>query len=151
VIKSISCMKNLGMVKIFAEDTGYRSGFLSQLSRRLNEADVNILSVATSLTCVAMLVDRKDLKAAKHALESEKQSGIVRIETSEDIALVCLVGEGIGYTRGVASRAFNAVAAEGINIGLISAGASLVAYHFTVKKDDLEIATKAIHKEFFGC
>ena len=151
VIKSISCMKNLGMVKIFAEDTGYRSGFLSQLSRRLNEADVNILSVATSLTCVAMIVDKKDLRAAKMALESEKQSGIVRIETSEDIALVCLVGEGIGYTRGVASRAFNAVAAEGVNIGLISAGASLVAYHFTVKRDDLEVATKAIHKEFFGC
>jgi aspartate kinase len=151
IIKSISCMKNLGMVKIYAEDTGYRSGFLSQLSRRLNEADVNILSVATSLTCVAMLVDKKDLRAAKMALELEKQSGIVRIETSEDIALVCLVGEGIGYTRGVASRAFNAVAAEGINIGLISAGASLVAYHFTVRKDDLEIATKAIHKEFFGC
>lgn len=151
VIKSISCMKNLGMVKIFAEDTGYRSGFLSQLGRLLNEADVNILSVATSLTCVAMLVDRKDLGAAKMALESEKQSGIARIETSEDIALVCLVGEGIGYTRGIASRAFNAVAAEGINIGLISAGASLVAYHFTVKKDDLELATKAIHKEFFGC
>jgi aspartate kinase len=151
VIKSISCMKNLGMVKIYAEDTGYRSGFLSQLSRRLNEADVNILSVATSLTCVAMLVDRKDLSAAKLALESEEQSGIVRIETSEDIALVCLVGEGIGNTRGVASRAFLAVAAEGINIGLISAGASLVAYHFTVRKDDLEIATKAIHKEFFGC
>ena len=151
VIKSISCMKNLGMVKIYAEDTGYRSGFLSQLSRRLNEADVNILSVATSLTCVAMLVDRKDLSAARMALESEEQSGIVRIETSEDIALVCLVGEGIGYTRGVASRAFHAVAGEGINIGLISAGASLVAYHFTVRKDDLEIATKAIHKEFFGC
>jgi aspartokinase/homoserine dehydrogenase 1 len=151
VIKSISCMKNLGMVKIFAEDTGYRSGFLSQLSSRLNEADVNILSVATSLTCVAMLVDKKDLGAARIALESEKQSGIVRIETSEDIALLCLVGEGIGYTRGVASRAFNAVAAEGINIGLISAGASLVAYHFTVKKDDLDVATKAIHKEFFGC
>ena len=53
--------------------------------------------------------------------------------------------------RGVASRAFNAVAAEGVNIGLISAGASLVAYHFTVKRDDLEVATKAIHKEFFGC
>jgi bifunctional aspartokinase / homoserine dehydrogenase 1 len=151
VIKSISCMKNLGIVKIFAEDTGYRSGFLSQLSRRLNEADVNILSVATSLTCVAMLVDKKDLRSARAALESEEQSGIVRIETSEDIALVCLVGEGIGYTRGVASRAFNAVAEEGINIGLISAGASLVAYHFTVRKDDLEVATKAIHKEFFGC
>jgi bifunctional aspartokinase / homoserine dehydrogenase 1 len=151
VIKSISCMKNLGMVKIFAEDTGYRSGFLSQLGKRLNDADVNILSVATSLTCVAMLVDKKDLRAARIALESEKHSGIARIETSEDIALVCLVGEGVGVTRGVASRAFQAVAAEGINIGLISAGASLVAYHFTVKKDDLEIATKAIHKEFFGC
>jgi aspartate kinase len=151
IIKSISCMKNLGLVKIYAEDTGYRSGFLSQLSRQLNEADVNILSVATSLTCVAMLVDRKDLGAARTALQSEKQSGIVRIETSEDIALVCLVGEGIGHTRGVASRAFNAVAAEGINIGLISAGASLVAYHFTVNKDDLEVATRAIHKEFFGC
>ena len=44
-----------------------------------------------------------------------------------------------------------AVAKEGVNVGLISAGASLVAYHFTVDEADLEKATKAVHEELFGC
>jgi hypothetical protein len=33
---------------------------------------------------------------------------------------------------------------------MISAGASFVAYHFTVDKKDLERTIKAIHREFFS-
>jgi len=41
------------------------------------------------------------------------------------------------------------VAREGVSVNMISAGASLVAYHFTVDKKDLERTTRAIHVEFF--
>jgi aspartokinase len=64
--------------------------------------------------------------------------------------LISFVGEGVGYTHGVAARVFRAVADRGINVQLISAGASMVAYTFTVDNADLERAVQAVHREFFG-
>jgi aspartate kinase len=150
-IKSISCMKNLAIVKVFGEDAGYRTGVMSVISQRLSDAEVNIYSAVTSQTCIAMLVDKKDLTMAKKVLDEIKEGFISKIETHEDLALLCIVGEGLGFSKGIASRVFNAVAREGASIGLISAGASLVAYHFTVDKKDLERVTRAVHQEFFGC
>jgi aspartate kinase len=63
---------------------------------------------------------------------------------------VCTVGEGLGSTKGVAARVFRAVASKNVNVDLISAGASTVAYHFTVDRKDLKNAITAIHEEFFG-
>jgi len=150
-IKSISCMRNMAIVKIFGEGAGYRTGVMSVISQKLSDADVNIYSAVTSQTCIALLIDRKDLVLAKKILSDIKEGFISKIETNDEMALVCIVGEGLGFSKGIASRVFNAVAREGASIGLISAGASMVAYHFTVDKKDLDKVTKAVHEEFFGC
>ncbi|MCG7844042.1 MAG: aspartate kinase [Methanomassiliicoccales archaeon] len=146
-IKSISCMKNLSLVKVFGEGTGYKLGVLADIAMLLRQAEINIYSVVTSLTCIAILVDKKDVAKAEKVLT---ESG-PRMETHGNFALMCIVGEGLGQHKGLASRVFNAVAKEGVNVGLISAGASLVAYHFTVDEADLEKATRAVHEELFGC
>jgi aspartate kinase len=148
-IKSISCMKNLSLVKVFGEGTGYKLGVLADIAMLLRQAEINIYSVVTSLTCIAILVDKKDVAKAQKVLA--ESGGAPRMETHENFALMCIVGEGLGYHKGLASRVFKAVAKEGVNVGLISAGASLVAYHFTVDQADLEKATRAVHEELFGC
>ncbi|OPY32417.1 MAG: putative aspartokinase [Methanomassiliicoccales archaeon PtaU1.Bin124] len=150
-IKSISCMRNLAIIKVFGEGAGYRTGVMTVISQKLSDADVNIYSAVTSQTCIALLIDKKDLGLSRKLLEDIKEGFISRIETSEDWALLCIVGEGLGQSKGIASRVFNAVAMENVSVGLISAGASLVAYHFTVHLKDLERATRAVHQEFFGC
>lgn len=147
-IKSISCMKNLALVKVFGEGTGYKLGVLADVASQLRRAEVNIYSVVTSLTCIALLVDKKDVAKSQKVLA---ESGAARVETHTGFALMCIVGEGLGHHKGLASRVFKAVAKEGVNVGLISAGASLVAYHFTVDEADLEKATRAVHEELFGC
>lgn len=148
-IKSISCMKNLSLVKVFGEGTGYKLGVLADIAMLLRQAEINIYSVVTSLTCIALLVDKKDVAKAQKVLA--ESGGAPRMETHENFALMCIVGEGLGFHKGLASRVFKAVAKEGVNVGLISAGASLVAYHFTVDQADLEKATRAVHEELFGC
>jgi aspartokinase/homoserine dehydrogenase 1 len=145
-IKSISCMKNLAIIKVFGEGAGYRTGV-----QRLSDSNVNIYSAVTSQTCIALLIDKKDLPLAKKILSEIHEGFISRVESSDDLALLCIVGEGLGYSKGIASRVFNAVARENVSVGLISAGASLVAYHFTVERKDLEKVTRAVHQEFFGC
>jgi aspartate kinase len=149
-IKSISCMKNLSIIKVYGAGAGYKSGVMSEISQSLTDAGVNIYSAATSQTCIALLIDKKEAKMAEKALLASKKGVIEKIESHDDLALLCVVGEGLGYEKGIAARVFTAVAKEGVSVGMISAGASMVAYHFTVDRKDLERTTKAIHQEFFG-
>ncbi|MEM4264238.1 MAG: ACT domain-containing protein, partial [Thermoplasmata archaeon] len=135
--------------KVFGTGAGYKEGFLADIAQTLAEAKINIYSATTSQTCVAMLVDDSEVHRAKKILEHILGGYFEKIEVHENSALVCVVGAGLGSTRGVAARVFNAVANEGVNIDLISAGASTVAYHFTVDKKDLQKTVKAIHSEFF--
>jgi aspartokinase/homoserine dehydrogenase 1 len=149
-IKSISFMKNMAIIKIFGAGAGYKTGVMSEISQKLTDADVNIYSAATSQTCIALLIAKHDISRAEKALSQSKRGVVERIEIIDDTALLCVVGEGLGYEKGIAARVFTAVAKEGVNVMMISAGASFVAYHFTVDKKDLERTIKAIHREFFN-
>ena len=149
-IKSISFMKNMAIIKIFGAGAGYKTGVMSEISQKLTDADVNIYSAATSQTCIALLISKNDIARAEKALAKSKKGVVERIEIIDDTALLCVVGEGLGYEKGIAARVFTAVASEGVNVMMISAGASFVAYHFTVDKKDLERTIKAIHREFFN-
>ena len=53
----------------------------------------------------------------------------------EDQAIVCIVGDNIRHTPGVARRVFNAL--DGINIRMISQGASLLNISFVIAESDL--------------
>jgi len=149
-IKSISFMKNMAIIKIFGAGAGYKTGVMSEISQKLTDADVNIYSAATSQTCIALLIAKHDIARAEKALVQSRRGVVERIEIIDDTALLCVVGEGLGFEKGIAARVFTAVAQEGVNVMMISAGASFVAYHFTVDKKDLERTIKAIHREFFS-
>ncbi len=116
----------------------------------LKDAGTNVYSAATSQTCIALLVDADGVSRAKKTLARLPPGLIDRIEVLAHVSLISFVGEGLGYAHGVAARVFRAVAERGINVQLISAGASMVAYTFTVDDRDLEKAVQAVHKEFFG-
>jgi aspartate kinase len=149
-IKSISSMPNMAMVKVYGAGLGSKSGVMSEMSSMLSDAGIVIYSAATSQTCVSMLIEERDLKRAEKVLSEGKKGVVDRVESVRDVALLCLVGEGLGQKEGIAGKIFTIVASNGTNIGLISAGASTVALTFTVKRKDLEKTTKTIHHEFFG-
>lgn len=149
-IKSISSMPNMAMVKVYGAGLGSKSGVMSEMSTMLSDAGINIYSAATSQTCVSMLIEERDLKRAERVLAEAKKGVVDRVESMRDVALLCLVGEGLGQKEGIAGKIFGIVASNGTNVGLISAGASTVALTFTVKRKDLEKTTKTIHHEFFG-
>ena len=65
-----------------------------------------------------------------------------------DQAIVCLVGENIRYTPGVAARVFGAL--QDMNIRMISQGASLLNLSIVVAEKDLRHAVESLHAEFFS-
>ena len=149
-VKSISYVRDLATLKVFATGAGQKEGLLSQVATALTSAGTNVYSAATSQTCIALLVDADALSRAKKAVSRLPFGLVERIEVLPHVSLISFVGEGVGYTHGVAARVFRAVADRGINVQLISAGASMVAYTFTVDNQNLERAVQAVHREFFG-
>jgi len=71
------------------------------------------------------------------------------VSVEKDQAIVCIVGDNLRYTPGVAARAFGAL--QGINIRMISQGASLLNLGFVVAARDAEKTVTLLHQEFFRC
>ena len=100
--------------------------------------------VATSEVSVSLTIDNtKNVDAILGELRRFAEAGV-----EHDQVIVCLVGDDIRYTPGVARRTFNAL--DGINIRMISQGASLLNLSFVVKEADLRPAVEALHREFFS-
>lgn len=149
VIKSVSHLRSIATVKLHASMAGFRPGMLAEIAGCLGDAAINILSATTSQTCIALLVEEADSERTKRALSKRFRDVGEGIDVLHNHALICAVGEGLAMTEGVAARVFRVVAAQHVNVDLISAGASTVAYHFTVERKDLERTLRAIHAEFF--
>jgi aspartate kinase len=72
--------------------------------------------------------------------------GAVRYETDDGIAKLSLVGAGIKSNPGVAAEMFDALAAEGVNIEMIST--SSIRISCVIRTEDAERAMRAIVRRF---
>jgi len=148
ILKSVTFNKDITVLKIKGAGVGYKPGIISEMSRRLSDLNINIYSIITSQTCINLLLDRNDLHRSFEALRQLSGGVIEKIETMDDVALIAVVGEGLLRTHGLAAKVFSAVAREKVNVEMISAGASEVAYYFIIKRKDLSKAIHAIHEEY---
>ena len=149
VIKSVTCNSDISVLKVRGAGVGFKSGIIGEIGNRLSGIEINIYSVITSQTCINLIVDAKDAVKSKQILEPLVGGVIERIDVSNNVALIALVGEGVLTTKGLAARVFSAVAEYGVNVEMFSAGASDVAYNFIVQQDDMNAAIQAVHRSFF--
>ena len=149
VVKSVTYNCEISIVKIYGPGVGFKPMILGDLGHALGNRGINIYSVITSQTRINLIIDKKDQRTACEALVSLSGGVIDKIEVENTVALVAVVGKGIQRRKGIVARVFSAVAAENINVKMISSGASEVAYYFLVKADEVGRAVRAIHQEFF--
>ncbi|MHA2026119.1 MAG: aspartate kinase [Candidatus Thorarchaeota archaeon] len=149
VIKSVTYNNEISVLKVQGAGVGYRPGIIGDIGKKLFDSNINIYSVITAQTCINLLIDRNDSDRSVKVLKPLEGGVIERIIVDDDIALVAVVGEGLVRTEGLAAKVFSAVAEREINVEMISAGASEVAYYFTVSQGDMEHAVQAIHSCFF--
>ncbi|MFA6742790.1 MAG: aspartate kinase [Candidatus Neomarinimicrobiota bacterium] len=150
IIKSVAYNKNISVLRIKGPGVGYKPGVISEIGTRLATCGINIYSIITSQTCINLLIDRKDSKVGYKALQVLKDGLIETIEHCDDEVVVAAVGAGLKQTPGLAAKIFNAIAAQQINIEMISLGASDVATYFIVKGPCLIPAVNALHTAFFA-
>jgi aspartate kinase len=119
-------------------------GFLHRIFEIFDRYETPVDMVSTSEVSVSLTIDNTRYTDA--ILSDIRQFAEAEIETGQ--AIVCLVGENIRYTPGVARRVFNCL--DGINIRMISQGASLLNISFVVADGDLRRTVDGLHAEFFS-
>jgi aspartate kinase len=143
VVKSIACKRKITLVNIHSSRMFMAHGFLRRIFEVFDRHETSVDMIATSEVSVSLTIDN----TAQMARISQELSEFSEVSTEPDQAIVCLVGENIRYTPGVASRVFRSL--EGVNIRMISQGASLLNLSVVVAENNLRQAVEALHTEFF--
>jgi aspartate kinase len=98
-------------------------------------------------TDLSFTIPRADLHRLDAVLEGiVTDVGALRYETDDAIAKLSLVGAGIKSNPGVAADMFDALAAEGINIDMIST--SSIRISCVIRAADGDRAVRAVHQRF---
>jgi len=100
--------------------------------------------VATSEVSVSLTLD--NVSSLDAIVDDLRHLGEVEI-TSKG-ALICLVGNNLKYTPGVARRAFGCL--SDINILMVSHGASNINFSFIVDEKDATATVQRLHSDFFS-
>lgn len=142
-VKSISCKRNITILNVRSTRMLMAYGFLRRIFEVFDRYETSVDMVSTSEVSVSLTIDNRDNLAA--VCEELEQFADLSMEDGQ--AIVCLVGENIRHTPGIAGRAFQVL--EKKNIRMISQGASLLNLGFVVSEQDLQDVVGLLHNEFF--
>jgi len=118
-------------------------GFLRALFEVFERHRTVVDVVTTSEVSVSLSLD--DATSLPEIITDLRRLGTVGVEKGR--AIICVVGEGLRGTPGVAAQVFSTI--SDINVTLISQGASSINFTFAIEEDRVEEAVRRLHREFF--
>jgi aspartate kinase len=142
-IKSIASKKNITILRITSARMLGSYGFMSALFQVFERYRTVIDVVTTSEVSVALTLDNND--SLEQIVAELSRLGDVEVERG--YAVMCVVGEGLRASTGLASKVFSTI--DDINIALVSHGASSVNLTFVIKEEFAADVIKRLHDELF--
>ena len=142
-IKSIAHKKNITILRITSARMLGAYGFMSAVFQVFDRHRTVIDVISTSEVSVALTLDNPE--SVEKVVEDLKRLGEVEVECG--YAVICVVGEGLRASTGLAAKIFSTIA--DINVALVSHGASAVNLTFVVKESDAPDVIKRLHQGFF--
>jgi len=149
-LKSVTYSDSFAILKLEGAGVGIKEGILARVTTLLDENRINIKSVVTSQTAINIYLESPDLAGASGLLKKHKPHTVTRIVPQDNLSIIALVGDGLIHSKGLAYRMIGAVAEQGIDLKIVSMGASDSAVYCVVDRGDREKAVKVIHQAFFG-
>jgi bifunctional aspartokinase / homoserine dehydrogenase 1 len=153
--RAVTSMSNVALVAIepaSAAISGTR--LMARALEALADANAEVLALTSSSyrQSFCFLVRKEELPAVMKSLESdlalELTHGYLKpITVDDNVGLLAVVGEGMRGTPGLAGRLFQAISEQNVNIIAIAQGSSELTISIVVRRDGLERAIQAVHRE----
>jgi aspartate kinase len=129
-----------------------KPGVAAQLFSPLSQANIMVDMIIQNVshegfTDLTFTVPRGDFKKAlKIVEETATRIGAAGVQTNESIAKVSIIGVGMRSHSGIASKMFETLSAEGVNIQMIST--SEIKVSCVIDDKYTELAVRVLHEAF---
>ena len=141
---AIAARKNISTVTLTAPPEAAPHWFLQEVFHVLHRSACGADLVAVSEASVSFTL--RAGQSSDDLLANLEEIAKVSVEDKQ--AIVCLVGENIKGRAGIAARAFTALGDAGINVRMISQGASEISLSFVIHERDVTEAVRRLHARF---
>ena len=144
VFKAIAAKKKITIIDVAAPRMLLAHGFLRSIFEAFDRHKVAVDVVSTSEVSVSLTVDSNQ---AIPALAADLAK-LADVKYEGRKAIVCLVGENLRETPGIAALVFRELADK--KIRMISQGASEINLTFVIEEDEVPGVIQRLHKTFFS-
>jgi len=144
LIKSIAFRRGVTVVNISSTRMLQAHGFLRAIFEIFDRYKTSVDVISTSEVSVSMTIETND--RLDEIVEELSKLGLVTVE--RDKAIICVVGDNLKSTAGVAGRLFSCL--DDINVSMISQGASKINVTFVCDNANVERAVRNLHDKFFA-
>lgn len=146
IVKSVAYKTRITVVNIESTRMLMAHGFLARLFEVFARFKKAVDVIATSEIGVSLTVDDpKNLDSIATALRE-----FADVEVLPGRAVLCVVGENMKFTRGIAAKVFTALDHAGVNVELISHGGSEINLTMVIREEEIPRAVQALHEELFA-
>lgn len=142
--KAIAAKKRITIIDVAAPRMLLAHGFLRAIFEAFDRHKVPVDVVSTSEVSVSLTVDSNE---AIPALAADLAK-LADVKYEGRKAIVCVVGENLRETPGIAARVFGEL--SDIKIRMISQGASEINLTFVIEEDEVPEVIRRLHKVFFS-
>jgi aspartate kinase len=144
IFKAIALKKKITLVEVAAPRRLLVHGYLKSIFELFDQHDVAVDVVSTSEVSVSVTAETNE---AIPALAADLAK-LADVKYEGRKAIVCLVGENLRETPGIAAKVFGVL--ENTKIRMISQGASEINLTFVIEEDDAADVVLRLHKAFFA-
>ncbi len=150
VVSGIACDRN--EAKVAVRGVTDKPGVAAKIFKPLSDANIVVDLIIQNVgeggkADVSFTVGKTDLPRALDMIKRvAAELGARTVETDDQIAKVSIVGVGMRNHAGVAAKAFDVMAAAGINIEMIST--SEIKVSIVIAAKFMELAVRELHSAF---
>lgn len=152
-VKSITVIRNTALIDVSGGGLIGSLGTAAKIFDALAKNQVNIMMISQtpSESSITIVVKKQDVDKAIMTLELNFLGKLIkRIDVSENVAVIAVVGSGMRGIKGVAAKTFGAVAKRNINVIMITQGSSELNLAFVIDDKNCEEAVNVLHQEFIN-
>lgn len=144
LVRAITTKKNVTLVDIVSSRMLGQYGFLAGVFQCFADHRLSVDMVATSEVSISLTLDAPhDLAHLKRDLEK-----IASVDIKKNKAIVTLIGD-VRRSSAILEKAFGVCNQEGVQVQMVSQGASKVNISFIVDNEEAPRIIQALHREFF--
>jgi aspartate kinase len=144
IFKAIAVKKKITLVEVASPRRLLVQGYLKSIFEAFDRHDVAVDVVSTSEVSVSVTAETNESIPALAA----DLAKIADVKYEGRKAIVCLVGENLRDTAGIAAKVFGIL--EDVKIRMISQGASEINLTFVIEEDDAAEVVRRLHRAFFA-